>query len=615
MLLRLVPTPFEANPQPPTILFTLPMPNQPYTAKGLPLPSQLLTHRNVCLQQGIECSNPLLGDKASWLFGAIAEVTFVTSTSQILVQMQDSTEHWLDLSPACMAQCDKVIEQVTLSFAPVPQSGRVAPLSPPTSPISHVRQKSSLSGSFLDGRRQSPSSLLMSLLSPLIAPASSSSSDGSEGMFSAQQSSASHQGRPTARLSAQRATNPAKFHRRLARSMLVDTFRQFVLPRLKETLPSSYLSYTIDADQSRKQEEWNKLQGEIEALLERVSYQRSESAVPSVLRRPSLGPRGNASINVNRVGENAIRSSESSSLTSSSSSSTIKPETITSLAPAMYIATLPPYTELPSNVRITYATMHRRINDFSSLEACELEKNERRGIRRACSIGSISPIHHHLRPIRPSALRHSVFPEVDEERSSTRSFISSFETAGRVDEFARGINVRSISPSLVQSTMSDSEDSSDEEDDEELLTRQEIAVAFADFCISSPPTLVYNRSAESLESDNESIESIESPASLSSCGNEDQEDEGAVFVCPTTPRLGSVSQLSTSVKVDLPRPAPSVLRRFSVDSIDPLMQISGELEEEHETPQHAGFFPDMLGTRRKSEGLPFASYEHHAVAF
>lgn len=596
----------------------------------------MLTHRNVCLQQGIECSNPLLGDKASWLFGAIAEVTFVTSTSQILVQMQDSTEHWLDLSPACKAQCDKVIEQVTLSFAPVPQSRRVAPLSPPTSPISHVRQKSSLSGSFLDGRRQSPSSLLMSLLSPLMTPPSSSSSDGSEGMFSAQQSSASHQGRPTATLSAQRATNPAKFHRRLARSMLVDTFRQFVLPRLKETLPSSYLSYTIDADQSRKQEEWNKLQGEIEALLERVSYQRSESAVPSVLRRPSLGPRGNASINVNRVGENAIRSSESSSLTSSSSSSTIKPETITSLAPAMYIATLPPYTELPSNVRITYATMHRRINDFScrlasldrlksdlqkdevrrtALEACELEKNERRGIRRACSIGSISPIHHHLRPIRPSALRHSVFPEVDEERSSTRSSISSFETAGRVDEFARGINVRSISPSLVQSTMSDSEDSSDEEDDEELLTRQEIAVAFADFCISSPPTLVYNRSAESLGSDNESIESIESPASLSSCGNEDQEDEGAVFVCPTTPRLGSVSQLSTSVKVDLPRPAPSVLRRFSVDSIDPLMQISGELEEEHETPQHAGFFPDMLGTRRKSEGLPFASYEHHAVAF
>jgi hypothetical protein len=416
--------------------------------------------------------------------------------------------------------------------------------------------------------------------------------------------------------------------------MLVDTFRQFVLPRLKETLPSSYLSYTIDADHTKKQAEWNKLQGEIEALLERVSYQRSESAVPSVLRRPSLGPRGNASINVNQV-EIAI-SESSSSLQSSSSSSTIKPETITSLAPAMYIATLPPYTELPSNVRITYATMHRRINDFScrlasldrlksdlqkdevrrtALETCELEKNERRGIRRACSSGSISPIHHHLRPIRPSSLRHSAFPEVDEERSSARSSISSLEVAGHVDEFARGINVRPISPSLVQSAISDSEDSSDEEDDEELLTRQEIAAAFADFCISSPPALTYNRSAESLESDNESVESIESPSSLSSCGPENQEDEGAVFVCPKTPRLGSASQLLTSVTVDSPRPAPSVLRRFSVDSIDPLMQISGELEEELETPQHAGFFPDMHGARRKSEGLPFASFEHHAFAF
>lgn len=532
----------------------------------------------------------------------------------------------MDLSPACMAQCDKVIEQVTLSFAPVPKVETVTPLSPPTSPVSHVRRKSSLSGSFMDGRRQSPSSLLMSLLSPLITPTTSGSSDGSQGIFSAQQAITSHQGRPTTTVSEQRAANPARFHRRLVRSMLVDTFRQFVLPRLKETLPSSYLSYTIGADRAKKQQEWNQLQGEIEDLLERVSYQRT---IPSVLRRPSLGPRGTASINVHRVGENALPSSGSSStLSASSSSSTIKPESITSLAPAMYIATLPAYTELPNNVRITYATMHRRINDYScrlasldrlksdlemdevrrtALEACELEKNERKGIRRACSSGSISPIHHHLRPIRPSALRHSIFPEVEEDTSARPSFSST-----EVDEFAQGISVRPISPSLLHSAMSDSEDSSDEDDDEELLTRQEISAAFADFCISSPPALVFNRSVESLESDT----SVESAGSASTAETPEDEESMFMFVCPKTPRLASVSQLSASPQIEMPRPTPSVLRRFSVDSIDPLARLSSEEDEEDlEAPPHAAFLSDMLGARRKSEGLPFSSLVHHAIHF
>lgn len=643
MLLRLVPTPCEANPQPPTILFTLPMPNQPYTyvssfqycytlltchlsysSKGLPLPSQLLAHRSACIQQGIDCSNALLGDKASWLCGAISEVTFVTSAKQIHIQMHDSTERWIELTPACMTQCDKVIEQVTLSFAPAPSSGTVAPLSPPMTPTSPTRSKSAAS-SFLDGRRQSPSSLLMSLLSPLITSSSPNSSDASEGMFSAQQARASHQGRPTATLEAQRATNPSKFYRRAARSMLVDTYRQFVLPVLKETLPSSYLLFTVEADRARKQAEWNELQEEVETLLQRVSYQRPEDVMPPVLRRPSLGPRGTASISVNRISENAVSVADSSStLCASVSSSTIKPESITSLAPAMYIATLPPYTELPSDVRITYATMHRRINDCScrlasldrlksdlqlddtrraGLETGEMEKNVQKGIRRAYSNGTPSPVDRHLRPVKSSSLRNSVVPQVDADESTPKSSVAPFQMEDQVDEFAAGISVRPVSPSFGQ--MSDSsEDSSDDEDEEELLMRQEIETAFADFCMASPPALVYNRSAESLEIEDERQDL------LPPCYN-DHQDQDAMFICPKTPRLGHVSQLSTSMHVDLPRPTPSVLRRFSVDSIDPLMELAVEEEEELETTtRHDEFLVDMLSGRRKSEGMPFSWYQH-----
>ncbi|GHJ88893.1 hypothetical protein NliqN6_5295 [Naganishia liquefaciens] len=620
MLLRLVPTPTEANPQPPTILFTLPIPNQPYSAKGLPLPSQLLAHRSICLQQGIECSNILLGDKASWLFGVITEVTFITYAKQINIQMHDGSERWLELTSACMAQCDKVIEQVNLSFVPVPKDGTVSPMSPPMSP----RPKASGS-SFLETRRSSPSSLLMSLLSPLISSSSPSSTDVSAGSFAMQQARASHQGRPTSTMAMQRAVNPAKFHRRLARSMLVDTFRQFVLPCLKASLPSTYLYLTIESDLAKKREEWNTLQTEIEALLERAEYQRT-ATVATVLRRPSLGSRHNASSNFRRALANVPESSATAptsrrSMSASSSASTVKADSITSLAPALYIATLPDYSELPATFRVPYATMHRRINDLSShlaslvrlgddlrsdqdqreeAEARELAKIEQKGIRRACSNGTIAPIHQHLRPTTPSSLRNCVFSEA--ESTTAVKLTKSTLPVEQDDEFAAGIQVRPISPALRQCSSFESPDDSDDSDDEELM-RQHLASAFADFCISAPPALVYNRSVESLESEDGSP--LPTPPL-----REDNEDDQIMYICPKTPRPASISQLPAAIFAD----SPSALCRLSLDSVEPLKLQSVQDEDNTDDVRHDEFLVDVVSGRRKSEGMPFPWTQQQARA-
>lgn len=519
-----------------------------------------------------------------------------------------------------MAQCDKVIEQVNLSFVPVPKQGTVSPMSPPMTPGS-ARPKSS-GNSFLESRRSSPSSLLMSLLSPLISSSSSSSSDASAGSFAMQQARASHQGRPTSTMAVQRAANPSKFHRRQARSMLVDTFRQFVLPSLKASLPSTYLYLTIESDLAKKREEWNTLQTEIEALLEKAEYQRTTTV--SVLRRPSLG-RHNASSNFRRGLANLHETEGSApsfrrSMSASSSASTIKPEAITSLAPALYISTLPAYTELPTAVRVSYATMHRRINDLSSrlasldrlngdlrsdqdrreeMEACELAKNEQKGIRRACSNGTISPIDRHLRPTRSSPLATCVFPEV--EASSPVKLTKATLSVEQDDEFAMDIQVRPISPSLGQCSSSDmSDDSSDEDEDEDLL-RQHMATAFADFCISSPPALVYNRSVESLESEDGS------PATTPPCDREANEDDHAMFICPKSPRPGSVSQLSPTIFGE----SSPALRRMSLDSIDQLIVPPVQDEDDTHVVRHDELLVDLVSGRRKSEGMIFPWVQTH----
>lgn len=404
--------------------------------------------------------------------------------------------------------------------------------------------------------------------------------------------------------------------------MLVDTFRQFVLPSLKASLPSTYLYLTIESDLAKKREEWNTLQTEIEALLEQADYQRT-ATVPMILRRPSLGSRHNASSNFRRALANVPEPSETApafrrSMSASSSASTIKPDSITSLAPALYIATLPDYTELPASVRVPYATMHRRINDLSSrlasldrlgddlrydqdqreeAEARELAKNEQRGIRRACSNGTIAPIYQHLRPTASSSLRNCIFPEVE---SSTA--VKSTQTGlavERDDEFAVGILVRPISPSLGQCSSSESSDDSDDDEDEELM-RQHMASAFADFCISAPPALVYNRSVESLESEDGS------PLSTPPLRDENEDDQ-AMYICPKSPRPASVSQLPATIFAD----SPSALRRLSLDSIEPLKVQSVQDEDNTDDVRHDDFLVDVVSGRRKSEGMPFPWIQQH----
>jgi hypothetical protein len=286
----------------------------------------------------------------------------------------------------------------------------------------------------------------------------------------------------------------------------------------------------------------------------------------------------------------------------------------------LYIATLPAYTELPVAVRVPYATMHRRINDLSSrlasldrlnsdlrsdqdrreeMEACELAKNEQKGIRRAHSNGTISPIDQHLRPTRSSPLRTCVFPEV--EPSSTVKLSEATLSVEQDDEFALGIQVRPISPSLGQCSSSEtSDDSSDDDEDEDLL-RQHMATAFADFCISSPPALVYNRSVESLESEDGS------PATTPPCDRDENEDDHAMFICPKSPRPGSVSQLSPTIFGE----SSPALRRMSLDSIDQLIVPPVQDEDDTHVVRHDELLVDLVSGRRKSEGMIFPWVQTH----
>lgn len=81
MLLRLLPNPSTSQPAPPTILFTLPLPTHPYTSRSLPLPSNLLAHKTVCLHEDIDCSNVLLGEKSTWISGVSHPLILTTPES------------------------------------------------------------------------------------------------------------------------------------------------------------------------------------------------------------------------------------------------------------------------------------------------------------------------------------------------------------------------------------------------------------------------------------------------------------------------------------------------------------------------------------------------------
>ncbi|KAK4686711.1 hypothetical protein P7C73_g3413, partial [Tremellales sp. Uapishka_1] len=420
MLLRLLPIATPAQPSPPTILFTLPLPSHPYTARSLPLPPNLLAHRSVCLQEDIHCSNVLLGEKSSWVGGIIDDVTFSLPQSQVSVLLIDGTTLSLPLTDACVVELQQVISQVHLSFSVV-----LAPPPPPpvdASPRSSTSSMSSTSSSssapapiarpsIVIPSRRSPSSLLLTLLSPLL--------------------SSSSQAAPKPQASYAQST--ARAHRRQARSLLVDAYRRHVLPCIKQHLPAAYLTWAISSETAKKNRDFDLLREEILATLAAAGISRAILEThPAPLRR--CDSRSSCSDSGSDDDDSPGPITPSTSIFSHSSTPPSPRRSASDLSPQSFLLAIPPAHALPSQHRQCYSDQLARLTSIASrlqsikrlqvrydreegkrrwLESMEHSRMSDKARRRAYSNGLMPQLAGSAttEPVRPSKLWSFFTPE------------------------------------------------------------------------------------------------------------------------------------------------------------------------------------------------------------
>ncbi|ORY26605.1 hypothetical protein BCR39DRAFT_578799 [Naematelia encephala] len=412
MLLRLLPIATPSQPAPPTILFTLPMPTHPYTARSLPLPPNLLAHRSVCLQEDIECSNVLLGEKSSWIAGTVDDVTFSLPANQVEVHLIDGSNVTLPLEPACLTMLQRVVHEVQLSFAPPPQE--VTSTRTSCSSISSVASSSSAtpsrpsrpSISIPAAGRRSTSSLLLSLLSPLLQ--------------TAQQTQI-----PEPRAAPPQP--PARAHRRQARSLLVDTYRLHVLPALRQHLPPAYLPWMIASETQKKGEEFESLRDEINDLLELAGVDLAVAHATPMKRTRS----GSSCSDSDSDSDSDITTSPVTPATSVFSSSVCCTPVVarrTLPTPQSFLLSIPPAHVLPPAHRNTYAAQLARLTRLASrlhaikklgvryereegkrrwLEGLERGRAGDKALRRAFSNGQLKGALVTAEPIKASKLWRS----------------------------------------------------------------------------------------------------------------------------------------------------------------------------------------------------------------
>ncbi|WWD20675.1 hypothetical protein CI109_105151 [Kwoniella shandongensis] len=344
MLLRLLPLPTPSNPSPLTILFTLPLPTHAYTSRSLPLPPALLSHRGLCLQEDIQCQNVLLGEKSSWICGIVDDVTFSLPTATIAVNLIDGTSITMPITPSCVAQLHRVIEEVHLSFTAPAQ----APAPPRTSTSSIASNASTSSTKSVPPSpttsRRSPSALLLSLLSPLLS--SSTPSVVSRSSLAAP---------PCA---------PARVHRRQARSILVDTYRRYVLPVLKEQLPSAFLPWAIKSETTRQLEEYAKLKEEINQLLESSGVDRNASYSRS--RSSSASSTVSLSDDESDMESTPSPITPATSVFSNTSGCPTPARSRSAQSPQSFLLSIPPAHCLPVHARATYSGYLARLTQIAS---------------------------------------------------------------------------------------------------------------------------------------------------------------------------------------------------------------------------------------------------------
>lgn len=249
--------------------------------------------------------------------------------------------------------------------------------------------------------RRSPGSLLYSLLSPLLPT--------------------SPRAQPPAHVAAHQ--QPARAHRRQARSLLVDAYRRYVLPALKERLPTHYLVWAIQSEAGSKMDEFTALRDDICHLLSQMGIDFDPTSHSSfsnsiTLRSPSMSEQSTVA--------------SSSEFGDATSNPSVEDDSDAS-TPSGFLLRIPATHTLPFHQRSAYAQQVSRLSQLAGrvssitklasryereeskrkwLDHLDLQRDADKAVRRAFSNGLLSPSSTRSAvPARRSSLSQSVTAE------------------------------------------------------------------------------------------------------------------------------------------------------------------------------------------------------------
>lgn len=305
-----------------------------------------------------------------------------------------------------------MVDQVNRSFAPASTTATNAS----TSQTSSSRASSPTSPVHSPSPRRSTSALLLTLLSPLLP--------GTQPALP--------------RAQANDPQHVSRMHRRQARSLLVDAYRQFVLPQLKSALPTAYLPWAIAGEVTQRTAEYEGVKLEINSILASTGYDASTRQAHTPTKRARALTSSTASSSEGSDSESEFIETPMTSAQSSRCSSPLS--RMLTASPHSFILSIPPAHELPSAYRSTYshrlADLTRIASRLSAIKKLDmqyereeqkrkwLENIERgkageRALRRAWSSGEsqCKGVSSYAKPVRSSPLWRSWTAE-DEERSA-----------------------------------------------------------------------------------------------------------------------------------------------------------------------------------------------------
>lgn len=352
----------------------------------------------------------------------------------------------MPITEECAKALDNVIEQVQMSFSTANTSG-----SPTTSTgvrasgsLSSMTSANGLSASSETDKvsRRTPSSLLFSLLSPLISnnpqSASTAASEAAPHVIN---------------------TSNARMHRRQARSILVDTYRRYVLPILKEELPSAYLPWSVKSESERLLGEFEKVKDDIVGILTKSNvdmFELRRKMIPLTRCQSS----SSSSLDEEMSSLSADNETCSSPLTPATSISStpscqtpgFEPRSFPT--PQAFMTSLPVTHIVPHHLRSSYAALYARLEHLvtrlSQIKKLGLRYEREEGKRRwldGLERGRLAD-----RAVRRGWSSKQLPREVKETLNATPLKGSKLWKSITADEMKRKESEREVHPAMLEDT-------------------------------------------------------------------------------------------------------------------------------------------------------------------